>query len=348
MSLKQIAKTLGLSVTTVSRALNGYDDVAAETRLRVEDEARRLGYRPNTFARRLKMGRIDAVGLVFPLQPAPLSNTTFMEMVAEISHELSKQEIDLLLIADEEQADHPAFLRMIESRRVDALIVAHTLQQDSRLQYLQSIGFPFLALGRSDLPTPYAWFDFDNQAGAALATLHLIALGHRHIAFLGEHHPQSFIAQRRAGYLDALAAAGIARRDELLRQIAPSRREGYQTTLQWLALPQPPTAIVVDGSTQGEGAALALRDSGRLQGEQAVSLIVYDGLPADSLLEIPVTAITQATRVQVGRQIADMVFRLLAGDAPASLQALWQPQLRAGQTDNPPPAQAGALLPPTS
>ncbi|WOA52212.1 LacI family DNA-binding transcriptional regulator [Dickeya solani] len=341
MSLKQIAKTLGLSVTTVSRALNGYDDVAAETRLRVEDEARRLGYRPNTFARRLKMGRIDAVGLVFPLQPAPLSNTTFMEMVAEISHELSKQEIDLLLIADEEQADHPAFLRMIESRRVDALIVAHTLQQDSRLQYLQSIRFPFLALGRSDLSAPYAWFDFDNQAGAALATRHLIALGHRHIAFLGEHHPQSFIVQRRAGYLDALAAAGIARRDELLRQIAPSRREGYQTTRQWLALPQPPTAIVVDGSTQGEGAALALRDSGRLQGEQAVSLIVYDGLPADSLVEIPVTAITQATRVEVGQQIADMVFRLLAGDAPASLQALWQPQLRAGQTDNPPPAQAG-------
>ncbi|MEQ4512579.1 MAG: substrate-binding domain-containing protein [Dickeya sp.] len=338
MSLKQIAKTLGLSVTTVSRALNGYDDVAAQTRLRVEEEARRLGYRPNTFARRLKMGRIDAVGLVFPMQPAPLSNTTFMEMVAEISHELAKQEIDLLLIADKEQADHHAFLRMIESRRVDALIVAHTLQQDPRLQYLQSVGFPFLALGRSDLPLPYAWFDFDSQAGAALATRHLISLGHRHIAFLGEHHPQSFIAQRRAGYLEALAAAGIAPRDELLRQVAPSRREGYQATLQWLALPQPPTAIVIDGSTQGEGAALALRDSGRLQGERAVSLIVYDGLPADSLLEIPVTAITQATRSQVGQQIAQMVSRLLMGEAPSSLQVLWQPQLRAGLTDNPPPA----------
>ncbi|MBI0527967.1 transcriptional regulator, partial [Dickeya dianthicola] len=99
-------------------------------------------------------------------------------------------------------------------------------------------------------------------------------------------------------------------------------------------------AIVVDGSTQGEGAALALRDSGRLQGEQAVSLIVYDGLPADSLVEIPVTAVTQATRTQVGQQIADMVFRLLAGDTLSSLQVLWQPQLRAGQTDNPPPPQA--------
>ena len=62
MSLKAIAKELGLSVTTVSRALNGYDDVSAETRARVEAEAQRRGYRPNTFARRLKMGKIDAVG----------------------------------------------------------------------------------------------------------------------------------------------------------------------------------------------------------------------------------------------------------------------------------------------
>ena len=65
MSLKAIAKELGLSVTTVSRALNGYDDVSSETRARVEAEAQRRGYRPNTFARRLKMGKIDAVGLVF-------------------------------------------------------------------------------------------------------------------------------------------------------------------------------------------------------------------------------------------------------------------------------------------
>jgi LacI family transcriptional regulator len=75
MSLKAIAKELGLSVTTVSRALNGYDDVSRETRARVEAEAQRRGYRPNTFARRLKMGKIDAVGLVFPVHPVPLNNS---------------------------------------------------------------------------------------------------------------------------------------------------------------------------------------------------------------------------------------------------------------------------------
>lgn len=66
MSLKAIAKALGLSVTTVSRALNGYSDVAQDTRQRVEQEAARLGYRPNTLARRLKMAKIDVIGLVFP------------------------------------------------------------------------------------------------------------------------------------------------------------------------------------------------------------------------------------------------------------------------------------------
>ena len=115
MSLKAIAKELGISVTTVSRALNGYDDVSQETRARVEAEAQRRGYRPNTFARRLKMGKIDAVGLVFPVRPAPLNNNVFLEMVGEISHELARYEIDLLLIADDEQADKHGYMRMVHT-----------------------------------------------------------------------------------------------------------------------------------------------------------------------------------------------------------------------------------------
>ncbi len=195
MSLKAIAKELGLSVTTVSRALNGYDDVSAETRARVEAEAQRRGYRPNTFARRLKMGKIDAVGLVFPVHPVPLNNSVFMDMVGEISHELARHEIDLLLIADDDLADKHSYMRMVQSRRVDALIVAHTLDHDPRLEQLQAAGFPFLALGRSQLPQPYAWFDFDNYAGTYQATRWLIEKGHQRIALLGEsnnqriHHP---------------------------------------------------------------------------------------------------------------------------------------------------------------
>lgn len=260
MSLKAIAKQLGISVTTVSRALNGYDDVSQETRARVEAEAQRRGYRPNTFARRLKMGTIDAVGLVFPVRPAPLNNNVFLEMVGEISHELARHDIDLLLIADDEQADKHGYMRMVQGRRVDALIVAHTLDDDPRLAQLQASGFPFLALGRSRLAQPYAWFDFDNYAGTCRATRHLIQQGHQRIALLGENNNQAFILQRRNGYLDALREAGLS--DAWLRSVPATRRGGYQATLELLRLPEPPTAIITDCNTHGDGAAMALAHPG--------------------------------------------------------------------------------------
>jgi len=276
------------------------------------------------------MGKIDAVGLVFPVHPVPLNNSVFMEMVGEISHELARHEIDLLLIADDDLADKHSYMRMVQSRRVDALIVAHTLDHDPRLEQLQAIGFPFLALGRSQLPQPYAWFDFDNYAGMYHATRWLIDKGHQRIALLGESNSQAFITQRRQGYLDALAEAGLS--SEWLRTMPPSRRAGYTTTQDLLSLASPPTAILTDCNTHGDGVAMALSQLGRLTGNNAVLLVVYDGLPQDSIVDIDVAAVIQATRQGVGKQIADMVLRLINGEDIAQLQVLWQPEFSPGQT----------------
>ncbi|MGO2346160.1 MAG: substrate-binding domain-containing protein, partial [Providencia sp.] len=195
---------------------------------------------------------------------------------------------------------------------------------DPRLKQLLCSGFPFLALGRSQLSQPYAWFDFDNYAGTYEATRYLIHEGHQRIALLGENNHQAFITQRRNGYLDALQEAGLS--DSLLRRVPPTRRGGFQATLELLRLPEPPTAILTDCNIHGDGAAMALSQLGRLTGENAVSLVVYDGLPQDSIIEIPVASVIQSTRQGVGYQIADMVRRLIAGDDLTSLQVLWQPE----------------------
>jgi len=249
-----------------------------------------------------------------------------MDMVGEISHELAQHEIDLLLIADDDLADKHSYMRMVQSRRVDALIVAHTLDNDPRLEQLQAAGFPFLALGRSHLPEPYAWFDFDNYAGTYTATRRLIERGHQRIALLGESNNQAFITQRRQGYLDALNEAGLS--SEWLRTMPP----GYTTTQALLALDVAPTAIVTDCNTHGDGAAMALAQMGRLTGENAVALVVYDGLPQDSIVDIDVAAVIQSTRQGVGKQIADMVLQLINGDDISQLQVLWQPEFSPGQT----------------
>ncbi|MEQ9882289.1 LacI family DNA-binding transcriptional regulator [Pectobacterium brasiliense] len=333
MSLKTIANNLGLSVAAVSRALNGHRDISDATRQRIQEEAERIGYRPNTHARRLKMGKSNAVGLVYPYASS-LSNDIFFEMIGAISRKLAQHEVDFLLLADEQDACQGA-ARLIASRRIDALIVAHTCEQDARLTLLQRNNVPFLALGRSQLPHPYAWFDFDNRAGMALATEHLIALGHRRIAMLSEDHPQAFIMQRRQGYRDALQCHGLPFHDAYLRCVNPTRRAGYQAILDLLALPEPPTAMVMDGNVHGDGAVAALQQAGRLSGSHPIALVMYDGLPQDSLTDITVTAIEQATREQVGEQIASMMQALIAGEAVENLQVLWQPTLRLGNTSFP-------------
>ena len=331
MSLKAIAKALGISITTVSRALNGYSDVSEQTRARIEAEAQKRGYRPNTMARRLKMGKIDAVGLVFPANATPLNNDLFIAMVDAVSHELAKDDIDLLLIADDERNDKHSYMRLVQSHRIDALIVAHTLNDDPRLQQLQAINFPFLALGRSQLPQPYAWFDFDNYAGTYQATRYLIEKGHQRIAMLSKHSPQSFISQRRQGYLDALKESGLS--DTLLHILPPTRRAGYQLTQQLLQQSSAPSAILTDSSIHGDGCAMALSQHHRLTGDDAIALVIYDGLPEDSIVEEDVAAIRQsATSEQVGQQIADLVRRLIIGEDKSQLQVLWQPRFSPGQT----------------
>lgn len=326
MSLKAIAQELGLSITTVSRALNGYSDVALETRQKIEAVAKRVGYRPNSFARRLKMGKIDAVGLIYPYK-ASLNNDIFFEMVGAISNQLARRDVDLLLIADDESANRHGFMRMLESCRVDAMIVAHTRDDDPRLHLLQERGFPFLALGRSQLPAPYAWFDFDNVRGTRLAVEHLLKLGHQNIALLSENNQQAFIHQRRQGYLETLQAHHISPNPDYLCLTEPTRRSGYQQTQKLLALAEPPTAIISDCNTHGEGAAIALHEANRLTGPHAIALVVYDGLPADTVVDVDVTAIRQSTRQDVGLQIAQMTLDLIAGKPIEQLQVLWQPTL---------------------
>ncbi|MCG8707875.1 LacI family DNA-binding transcriptional regulator [Brenneria sp. 4F2] len=335
MSLKKIASELGISSTTVSRALNGYDDVAPATRERIREAAKRLGYQPNSMARRLKMGKTDAVALAYPSRPRVLNNSTFLEMIGWISIELAKFGIDLLLIPDDPNETYHSLIRLVETRRVDALLVAHTKPDDRRLKYLQEQNFPFLALGRSNLPQPYAWFDFDNHAGSVMAVERLVKLGHRHIAFLSTDAPLAYVEQRLQGYSDALAHCSLPPIAHYIQKSEPNRPGGYNAARRLLALDTPPTAIITDCNMLGEGAAGALQQAGCL-GKQGVSLIVYDGLPDDNLIDVAVTPIVQNTRTNVGKQIAGMIRRLLDGCEPQQVQELWQPALGQGDTDCPP------------
>ena len=323
MSLKAIASELGLSVTTVSRALNGYEDGAEETRKRVEAEARRRGYRPNAAARRLKTGRANAVGLVFPVSTSPVSDCRFSEMLLTLDQRLAQQEIDLVLLVDKPHDGPRTLTRLLRSRVLDALIVTHTLPQDERLLSLQQKNFRFITLGRSDLPQPYAWLDVDHHRGSRLAVEACLQQGLTRIAWLGSDEGTTFVRDRRQGFLDAMGA--VAPVD--IVAVPPSRRAGFQQTAAWLARDASLQAIITDSSALAEGAALAVQQANRLHGREAIRLYAWEGLPREAIVEARTIAIRQASDRETGDQLADMLMQMLDGAPLEALQLLHQPWL---------------------
>lgn len=339
MNLKQLSEKLGLSQTTVSRALNGYSDVSEATRQRVAEMAQASGYRPNTMARRLAMGRADAIGLIYPLDATYLGDPRFIEVLEGLTARLNEEHLDVLITSAGKDDELETYQRLIRTHRVDGLIVARTHLDDARIRYLRSAKFPFVSYGRTADPTGFAWLDFDNELGTRLAVERLVSFGHRRIAYLHASLDLNFAAQRHQGYLSTMRSAGLAVDPSLVCEVGVQRRTAYAAAGALLALNERPTAIVVDNNQAGVGVVRAILEAGLRLGQDC-SLIIYDGMPEDTLLDVPdVTAIEQPTPEKVGRKLADLMLGVLQGIECERLQAEWKPELHPGRSDGPAPGR---------
>jgi LacI family transcriptional regulator len=332
MNIKALAKELGLSTSTVSRALNGYQDVNEATRKRVEEAAKTLGYKANAGARRLVRGSTEAVGIVYSAAVENLGNPQFLDMAGGLSERLHAQHFDLMLAVASDEQDLDIYDRLFRGGRVDAMLVPNTRVNDARVNYLLQQGYPFLAYGRTADCSGYSWFDFDNEAGSKLAVQHLVSLGHNAIAYVHSPLALNFAVQRHCGFLVGLQEAGLTFDPAWLAGPAVNRRSGHDVVHALLALPNPPTAIVVDNNLGGIGVLRGLLDMGVALGKE-VSVVVQGVIPADSLLAgLDVTMVTQPTAQSTGEAMADMVLRVLREPEAGPFQLLRQPELVLGQT----------------
>jgi LacI family transcriptional regulator len=337
MTLKKIAAELGLSLTTVSRALNGYPEVAQATREAVLAVAARMRYRPDQRARSLALGRPGAVGLVFPITASDLGDVLFLGVAAALSERLRQDGLDLLIVSTSADDEVVAYRRAIHGRHIGAFVVPRTRVHDARLALLHDQGVPYVAYGRSaGLQHDYAWLDADNERGARLATRRLVGLGHRRIAYLGAAADYNFAVQRFAGFGAEMAQARLPVQAALLRRCALDRRSGHAAMQQLLALPDAPSAVLVDNHLAGVGAVHAAMQAGRRLG-QDLSIIVFDGLGADSVIRSVITAVLQPEPAQLGRELAELTLARWRGEPLAGLQRLHPPRLVPGESDGPPP-----------
>lgn len=336
MNLKSLANLLGMSKTTVSRALNGYPEVSGRTRERVMAAAKAAGYQANPMARSLAVGRTNVFGIVYPLLPSDLGDPMFLEVVGGMSETLERDRMNLIITPVSSQNELPSYQQIVAGRRVDGLVVARTLVQDERIAFLSQAGFPFVAHGRTTTPAPYAWFDYDHAAGMGMALDCLLGQGHRRIGLIGAPLELNFARQRKDSFVSTLAAAGLAVDPRHLIAGTLDRRSGYQAMQQLLACTPRPSAVIVDNHLSGVGAVRALLDAGIEIGKE-MSLIVW-GVMADTLAGSNVTTIDQPEPRKAGARMVAMLQALIAGTPAAELQELWQPVLLPGTTVGPCPA----------
>ncbi len=325
VDLKELARRLGLSMTTVSRALNGYPDVSAKTRERVVRMARELGYTPNALARRLTVGRSETVGFVPQAMEPYFGNPYFADLLAGMGEALYRAGFDLVLAGLHDDVDAlAACRRLVAERRVDAIVLDRTYEDDPRVEYLLLRGFPFVTLGRDRWAQRHAWLDSDGRRATLALTRALIAAGHRRIAFIAADMRFNFVADRVEGYREALAWAGIAPDPLLLRHEGFSERGGAAATSALLALAAPPTAILCIEDLTAIGAMRALRAAG-LEPGRDVAVVGYNDIPLAAATEPPLSTFRMPVR-EAGRRLAEVALALAAGADAAAFRELWMPR----------------------
>lgn len=323
MSIVLLARDLGLSISTVSRALNGYDDVSTATRDRIRKRARELGYRANPGARRLKSGQTHLVGVILP---AAGDGGRFVDSVA--SSLLGGVEAELenggySLIATMQTRNDPVretalYENFIKGGWVDALLMVRTRVNDTRVAVARKARIPFVTYGRTETAGPYAWVDTDNEKAFYLATTRQIDFGHRCIALLNGPLEYYFARLREKGYTSALAQHRIAPNQLLMLNGDLSEVSGYAMCRSLLALTSPPTAIVCATDALAIGAIAACRERGVRVGKE-MSIVGYGNSSASAFSDPPLTTIDHAV-VENGRHIGQSLLRLLRGEAkPADI-----------------------------
>lgn len=314
-SLRELAQMLGLSITTVSRALDGYGDVAVATRERVFAAAEASGYRPNSAARRLRRGSTEIVTMVLPSGPGHFNEPLYIELLRSIGEHLAEHGYDLTLIAALPGPDElKAYRRLVEGRRTDAIIVVRTRREDARLRYLTDAGFPFVAMGRSDFPEPYAFVDGDGEAAFRDAVLRLAALGHRRIGHLAAPSAFTFAHLRRSGFARGCGEAGLA--GEIIEDSA-TEEGGYRAAQMLLAQRGPPSALLCATDSMALGAMRAVRERGLAAGRD-IAIIGHDNIPASAFSD-PALATMELPIAATGRRLAEMTLARIGGADPRDL-----------------------------
>jgi len=332
--LKDIAQHLDISITTVSRALGGYSDVADETRQRVEQTAHEMGYYPDASAQKLQKQRTDTIGFIIPTFGPRFADPFWSEVLAGLGNEASQHGMDLLVATHAPgHNETETYQRWVGSRRVDGFILVRTRKNDPRIRYLSISGALFVSYGRSEMGIDFPYVGVDGQRGMYTATRHLMDLGHRRIAYIAPPSEAQFSVHRLAGITEALRENGASLPIELHLQGDLTQESGYRVTQQLLALEHPPTAILCGNDLMALGSISAIQETGLAVGRN-LSVVGFDDVPWATHSHPSLTTVRQPV-YEIGRRVCRMLIQRIHGEDLQERHIVLQPKFVVRESTGP-------------
>jgi DNA-binding LacI/PurR family transcriptional regulator len=319
--LREVATRAGVSIRTVSNVVNGFERVAPETRARVQKVLEELGYRPNAVARTLRNGRSGLIALVLPELDVPY----FAELTRAVIEEASKHGYTVVIDQTDGDPVRERELIMLGNRAAlfDGLIFSPLGLGGADLRNRTSIA-PVVLLGERVVDSGLDHIMIDNVKASQVATQHLVELGRRRIAAIGDQRDESrqTARLRTDGYRAAVRAAGMREDPALIRQTAFFHRaEGAAAMEELLALPNPPDAVFCFNDLLALGAMRTILRRG-LRIPDDIAVVGFDDIE-DGRFSTPTLTTISPDKGQIARTAIDFLIRRLNGDKapPAELSA---------------------------
>ncbi|GAB4412062.1 MAG: LacI family DNA-binding transcriptional regulator [Anaerolineae bacterium] len=308
VTIKDVARRAGLSLSTVSRALNKSGYVSSDTQRRVDEAVAELGYQPNWMARSLKGKPSHLIGLIMPDVVSSYDNT-IIQLVCDTLHAHHYELI--LCLNNEDPAIDLGYLKILQEKRAAGLIYVHPLRGSNSafIRELAGQGMPIIELNRRREEDLLDAVLADNVQGAYQITQYLIELGHRRIGLVLGETELTTGKNRYAGYRRALEDCGLSLDPHLIRIGSFSRQHGEKGTRELLQLAEPPTAILTGSNRILMGALSVLREAG-LGIPDDISIATFNDTEWLSFWNPPITVVDVAID-EMAQLAVDLLLRRL-------------------------------------
>ncbi|MCA1031018.1 LacI family DNA-binding transcriptional regulator [Bacillus timonensis] len=293
VTIKDVAKLANVAPSTVSRVIADNPRISEKTKERVREAMDKLGYHPNFIARSLASKSTQTIGLVMPSSANKVfQNPFFPEVIRGLSKGAHDKKYSLHMSTGETEEElYEGVIEMVQSRRVDGIVLLYSRFEDRIVTYLLEKKFPFVVIGK-----PYKHIeeithvDNDNYRATKEVTEYLIELGHERIAFVGGNLNYVVTIDRLLGYEKAIRNAGLPYKDEYISHEEFLKEGGQEAITDLLSLDEPPTALVVADDLMALGVLNKLDEMGKVVPDD-ISVVSFNNVLLTEISKPPLTSV---------------------------------------------------------